>query len=57
MRIFMMVKARKMPVGTVSRGRKKVADGKWVSVKEREKKDIGVKTRDYFGSKIESERE
>lgn len=27
-------KARKMPVGTVSRGRKKVADGKWVPVKK-----------------------
>jgi hypothetical protein len=27
-------KAKKMPIGTVSRGRKKVAEGKWVPVKE-----------------------
>lgn len=27
-------KARKMPIGTISRGRKKVAEGKWVPVKK-----------------------
>ncbi len=27
-------KAKEMPVGTVSKGRKKVADGKWVDVKD-----------------------
>lgn len=32
-----LVKARKMPVGTVSKGRKKIAEGKWVPV-EKEKK-------------------
>lgn len=32
MRYF--IKAKKMPIGTVSRGRKKVAEGKWVPVKK-----------------------
>jgi len=30
----LVLKAKRMPVGTVSRGRKKVAEGKWVSVKK-----------------------
>jgi len=29
-----LLKARKMPVGTVSKGHKKVAEGKWVTVKQ-----------------------
>lgn len=32
-----MEKARKMPVGTISHGRKKVAEGKWVPVKKEKK--------------------
>lgn len=28
----LVIKARKMPIGTVSRGYKKVAEGKWVAV-------------------------
>ena len=28
-----LLKAKKMPIGTVSHGRKKVAEGKWVPVK------------------------
>ena len=32
-------KAKKMPIGTVSRGRKKVAEGKWVPVKSGKKSD------------------
>lgn len=40
-----MIKARKMPVGTISRGRKKVAEGKWVPVKgEKEQSDFTVDT-------------
>lgn len=30
-------KAKKMPIGTVSKGKKKVAEGKWVPVKEEKK--------------------
>ena len=29
-----LLKAKKMPIGTVSRGRKKIAKGKWVKVKK-----------------------
>lgn len=37
----LILKARKMPIGTVSRGRKKVAEGKWVPVpKGRRKKSL-----------------
>lgn len=34
----LIIKARKMPVGTISHGRKKVAEGKWVPVKKGRKK-------------------
>lgn len=33
-----LIKARKMPIGTVSKGRKKIAEGKWVKVKGEIKK-------------------
>jgi len=29
MRLYILIKSRKMPVGTVSKGRKKIAEGKW----------------------------
>lgn len=29
-----VIKAKKMPIGTISRGRKKVAEGKWIDVKK-----------------------
>ena len=29
-----LLKAKRMPVGTVSKGRKKIAEGKWITVKE-----------------------
>jgi hypothetical protein len=37
-----LLKAKKMPVGTVSRGRKKMAEGKWVPVKSGKPKTAGV---------------
>lgn len=37
----LLIKAKKMPVGTVSKGRKKIKEGLWVPVKENEKK-LGV---------------
>jgi hypothetical protein len=39
-------KAKKMPIGTVSRGRKKVAEGKWVPVKEGRQKSEKSKQKD-----------
>jgi len=39
-----LMKSKKMPIGTVSKGRKKIAEGKWVPVKkERTKKEPGKK--------------
>lgn len=31
-----IIKGKKMPIGTISRGRKKVAEGKWVPVKQKQ---------------------
>lgn len=39
-------KGRKMPIGTVSNGRKKVAEGKWVDVKEDKAKSKEDKAKD-----------
>jgi hypothetical protein len=42
MRLVILKKARKMPIGTVSRGYKKVAEGKWLPVsKEKVRKPKG----------------
>lgn len=57
-RYALMIKAKGMPIGTVSKGRKKVADGKWVDVpnggsrtrtakpKEPDTRTVGEKMRD-----------
>lgn len=36
-------KAKRMPIGTISKGRKKIAEGKWVPINENKKKGIMVK--------------
>ena len=49
-RIRYFVKAKKMPIGTVSHGRKKVAEGKWVPVKKKgaaSKKKKPAEKRDF----------
>lgn len=59
---FKLSKAKKMPVGTVSNGRKKVAEGKWIPVDKKEqstKEEIGEKKdkKDDITDKEESKKE
>lgn len=64
----LVIKAKKMPIGTISHGRKKVSEGKWVPVKSGKKKEkftsdmltrlrqefSGVKRMDPEGSSYET---
>ena len=47
--IKLILKAKRMPIGTISRGRKKIAERKWVPVSSGRGKIVGLKMSDLKG--------
>lgn len=50
MKLVFFIKSKKMPVGTVSKGMKKIAEGKWRPITKG--KETKSKVQDFFSSKF-----